>query len=65
MTTSDGNPSGLDLEGRLAALQREYAAEKERNSRLAETLRDARDQIVIMREEIERLAEPPWIARTW
>jgi proteasome-associated ATPase len=59
MTTSDGNPSGLDLEGRLAALQREYAAEKERNSRLVETLRDARDQIVIMREEIERLAEPP------
>jgi Skp family chaperone for outer membrane proteins len=54
MTTSDGNPSGLDLEGRLAALQREYAAEKERNSRLVETLRDARDQIVVMREEIER-----------
>ncbi|MSW85260.1 MAG: proteasome ATPase [Actinobacteria bacterium] len=59
MTTSDGNPSGLNLEGRLAALQREYVAEKERNSRLVETLRDARDQIVIMREEIERLAEPP------
>jgi proteasome-associated ATPase len=59
MTTSDGNPSGLNLEGRLAALQREYAAEKERNSRLVETLRDARDQIVVMREEIERLAEPP------
>ena len=59
MTTSGDNPSGLNLEGRLAALQREYAAEKERNSRLVETLRDARDQIVIMREEIERLAEPP------
>lgn len=59
MTTSDGNPSGLNLEGRLAALQSEYAAEKERNSRLVETLRDARDQIVVMREEIERLAEPP------
>jgi len=59
MTTSDGNPSGSNLEGRLAALQREYAAEKERNSRLVETLRDARDQIVVMREEIERLAEPP------
>jgi len=59
MTTSDGNPSGLNLEGRLAALQREYAAEKERNSRLVENLRDARDQIVVMREEIERLAEPP------
>ena len=59
MTTSGDNPSGLNLEGRLAALQREYAAEKERNSRLVETLRDARDQIVIMREELERLAEPP------
>jgi proteasome-associated ATPase len=59
MTTSDSNASGLNLEGRLAALQREYAAEKERNLRLVETLRDARDQIVVMREEIERLAEPP------
>ena len=35
------------------------AATKESNRRLAATLRDARDQIVSLREELNRLAEPP------
>ncbi len=35
------------------------AATKESNRRLAATLREARDQIVSLREELNRLAEPP------
>lgn len=35
------------------------AATKDSNRRLAATLRDARDQIVALREELNRLAEPP------
>ena len=48
-----------EYEARLAALQREYSAVKAQNVRLTDTLREARDQIVTLREEIERLAEPP------
>ncbi|MFZ0323271.1 MAG: AAA family ATPase, partial [Actinomycetes bacterium] len=40
-------------------LQRELAAAREQNARLATTLRDARDQLIALREEIDRLAQPP------
>jgi proteasome-associated ATPase len=40
-------------------LQREIASLQERNSRLTATLHEARGQIVAMKEEIDRLAQPP------
>ncbi|HVQ86820.1 MAG TPA: proteasome ATPase [Actinomycetes bacterium] len=57
--------SGLDQRGESAAsgdineLRRELVALKERNARLTTTLHEARDQIVAMKEEIDRLAQPP------
>jgi proteasome-associated ATPase len=51
--------ANADYESRLNALQREYAAVKAQNVRLVDTLREAREQIVALREEIDRLAEPP------
>jgi proteasome-associated ATPase len=47
------------LEERVASLQAELAATGARNDRLAETLREARDQIVALKEEVDRLAQPP------
>lgn len=48
-----------DLELRLSDAQRSLAAVTSQNERLASTLRDARDQITQMKEEIDRLAQPP------
>src|SRR4051794_33759736 len=47
------------LEDRLAEAQARVAALSDRNDRLAETLREARDQMVQLKEEIDRLAQPP------
>ena len=47
------------LEERLAAKEAEVAAAAARNERLAGTLREARDQILALKEEIDRLAQPP------
>jgi proteasome-associated ATPase len=47
------------LEERLAAAQAELAAATARGDRLTSTLREARDQIVALKEEIDRLAQPP------
>ena len=47
------------LEERLAAIQSELAASGAQNQRLTATLREARDQIVTLREEVDRLAQPP------
>ena len=47
------------LEERLAAAQAELAAATARGDRLAGTLREARDQIVALKEEVDRLAQPP------
>ena len=44
---------------RLSALQAELAAAAAQNQRLVATLREARDQIVALKEEVDRLAEPP------
>jgi proteasome-associated ATPase len=46
-------------DARLAALQAELAAASAQNQRLVATLREARDQIVALKEEVDRLAEPP------
>src|SRR6185436_12050339 len=47
------------VEQRLADTQRSLAAVTSQNERLAETLREARDQIVTLKEEVDRLAQPP------
>jgi len=47
------------LEDRLAEAQSRVAALSDRNERLAGTLREARDQMVQLKEEIDRLAQPP------
>jgi proteasome-associated ATPase len=47
------------LEERLAAAQAELTAATARGDRLASTLREARDQIVALKDEIDRLAQPP------
>ena len=47
------------LEDRLAETQSRVASLTDRNERLATTLRDARDQLVTLKEEIDRLAQPP------
>jgi proteasome-associated ATPase len=47
------------LEERLAVKEAELAASAAKNDRLAGTLREARDQILALKEEIDRLAQPP------
>ena len=47
------------LEDRLTESQARVAALTDRNERLADTLREARDQMVQLKEEIDRLAQPP------
>ncbi|HEY2271149.1 MAG TPA: proteasome ATPase, partial [Jatrophihabitantaceae bacterium] len=47
------------LEDRLAETQARIAALNDRNERLSQTLREARDQMVALKEEIDRLAQPP------
>ncbi|ABD11992.1 hypothetical protein ThrDRAFT_01807 [Frankia casuarinae] len=47
------------LEERLAEIQAELSAVTGQNDRLVATLREARDQIVTLKEEVDRLAQPP------
>jgi proteasome-associated ATPase len=47
------------LEERLVELQANLAGAVGQNDRLVGTLREARDQIVALKEEVERLAQPP------
>ncbi|GAC1444449.1 MAG: proteasome ATPase [Mycobacteriales bacterium] len=47
------------LEERLAEAQQSLAGAVGQNDRLVGTLRDARDQILALKEEVERLAQPP------
>src|SRR6195952_4777216 len=47
------------LEERLSETQTRVTSLSERNERLAETLREARDQMVALKQEIDRLAQPP------
>ncbi len=43
----------------LTRLQGELAAQRDHNARLIATLREAREQIVSLKTEVDRLAEPP------
>jgi len=47
------------LEERLAEAQSRVATLNERNEKLTSTLREARDQVVALKEEVDRLAQPP------
>ncbi|CAM3155968.1 proteasome ATPase [Stackebrandtia soli] len=47
------------MEERLAATQAQIERMSDQNERLVATLKDAREQIVTLKEEIDRLAQPP------
>ncbi len=47
------------LEDRLAESQARVASLNDRNERLAQTLREAKEQMISLKEEIDRLAQPP------
>jgi proteasome-associated ATPase len=47
------------LEERVADLQANLAGVTTQNERLVATLKEARDQIVTLKEEVDRLAQPP------
>ncbi|SOD61496.1 proteasome-associated ATPase [Streptomyces zhaozhouensis] len=47
------------LEERIVELQTNLAGVSAQNERLSGTLREARDQIVALKEEVDRLAQPP------
>ncbi|MFB7748545.1 proteasome ATPase [Streptomyces sp. NPDC056121] len=47
------------LEERIVELQTNLAGVSAQNERLVNTLREARDQIVALKEEVDRLAQPP------
>lgn len=57
LSEAPGSPRGLEL--RLADTQRSLAAVTSQNERLAQTLREARDQILKLKDEVDRLAQPP------
>src|SRR6476660_7134303 len=57
LSDSPGHTRGLEL--RLADTQRSLPAVTSQNERLAQTLREARDQIMKLKEEVDRLAQPP------
>ncbi|KAA1399454.1 proteasome ATPase [Aeromicrobium ginsengisoli] len=46
-------------DSRLSELEAKLAATSSQNERLTSTLREARDQIVTLKEEVDRLAQPP------
>ncbi len=49
----------LALESALTEVRSELAAQKDHNARLISTLRDAREQIVTLKQEVDRLGQPP------
>jgi proteasome-associated ATPase len=56
---SDQNAASRTPEERLRVLEAELAAAQSHNGRLVSTLRDAREQIVALKSEVDRLAQPP------
>ncbi|MFF7635398.1 proteasome ATPase [Kitasatospora sp. NPDC008050] len=56
---ADSPRSSRVLEDRIVELQTNLAGVSAQNERLAATLREARDQIVALKEEVDRLAQPP------
>ncbi len=56
---ADGPRQVKALEERLAEVQASLSHTSGQNDRLVSTLKEARDQILALREEVERLAQPP------
>ena len=56
---AEGPGQARDLDQRLLDTQRSLSAVTSQNERLAQTLREAREQIVTLKEEVDRLAQPP------
>ena len=56
---SDSPKQVRALEERLAEAQKSLAGASGQNDRLVSTLKEARDQIIALKEEVERLAQPP------
>jgi proteasome-associated ATPase len=56
---SGGSVEVRAVEARLAETQARLASVSTQNDRLASTLREARDQITALKEEVDRLAQPP------
>ncbi|MDP9418447.1 MAG: proteasome ATPase [Actinomycetota bacterium] len=56
---ADGPRHVRGVEERATDLQAKLAAVTGQNERLVTTLKDARDQIVALKEEVDRLAQPP------
>ena len=56
---SDGPRQVRGMEDRLTGLQEDLAAARGQNEKLVRTLREAREQLVTLREEVERLGQPP------
>ncbi len=46
-------------DSRLTELEAKLSATNKQNERLTSTLREARDQIITLKEEVDRLAQPP------
>ena len=60
MSEADGWPARVHvMETALTEVRGELAAQKDHNARLISTLRDAREQIVTLKSEVDRLGEPP------
>ncbi len=59
MTTEPSPQDARALQNKLTQQKSQMASVASQNERLVRTLKDARQQIVTLREEIERLAQPP------
>lgn len=57
LETIGASPSQLHQQ--LADTESKLAESQDRNDKLVSTLREARDQLVSLREEVDRLAQPP------
>ncbi|MDP9405487.1 MAG: proteasome ATPase [Actinomycetota bacterium] len=56
----DDSPSRVRaVEERLLETKAQLAAAATQNGKLADTLRDAREQIVVLKQQVEKLASPP------
>lgn len=58
-TTIGGSHYSRPTEGDVAALRDELRIARDRADRLADTLREAKEQIIALKSEVDRLAEPP------
>ncbi|MGN6754567.1 MAG: proteasome ATPase [Intrasporangium sp.] len=56
---SSGSDRARDLEARLTHLQTSLTTLSAQNERLVRTLKEAREQIVTLKKEVDRLAQPP------